>query len=199
MNVYCLYSPSGKKYVGVESRTGHRIRTHMRGYELKRKHPPAIAQAIKSFGWEAFQWRYLASNCTPQEAWKLEQFFIRYFGTQERDLGYNRSSGGTHGALGMRHTPESKALIQKTRAWYKPGKEVGAKISLALKGHPGLSDEAQRRAVETRRRNGRYAQSEESNRKRSEKLKGRLAPIKGRILLPGPNNTRIYVRPEQLI
>lgn len=134
MNVYCLYFPNGKRYVGVESKTGGRISYHLTGCGMRVKKPSIVAKAIASFGRDNVKWRYLATNCTPEDGWALERFFIRSMRLQDRTCGYNQADGGKCAALGVKQSPD---VIEK-RAATKRGKphtpEHCSSISKALKG-----------------------------------------------------------------
>ncbi len=105
MNVYCIYLPNGKRYVGVETKTGARIRHHRLMKTLKAEYPQLIHLAISKYGWKNCRWRYLATNCTNEDGWALERAFIRLFHAQDRDWGYNISEGGEHGSTGVRQDP----------------------------------------------------------------------------------------------
>lgn len=96
MNVYCIYLPNGKRYVGIETRRGERIRNHRCGTSLRHKTraPQVVDIAIRKHDWGNCQWRYLATNCTKPDAIALEKFFIRHHDLQNRDVGYNRTAGG---------------------------------------------------------------------------------------------------------
>ena len=93
MNVYCLYFPDGKRYVGIESFTGKRIASHKNTSKCLPRKPTAVAKALFSLGWEKIKWRYLATNCSKKEALFLERFFIAYHKLTEPSNGYNKSPG----------------------------------------------------------------------------------------------------------
>ena len=116
MNVYCIYFPNGKRYVGVERREGRRIADHARCSSLKSGGGARLVdKAIKKHGWENCQWRYLATNCTDSIGWEFEKFFIRHFKTQEFGNGYNVSGGGDSGAYGVKHSAERIARTNATK------------------------------------------------------------------------------------
>lgn len=189
VNVYALYFPNGKRYVGVEKRPGTRLSQHARMISLRKSQPQTVHLAIQKYGWENVKWRYLAVNCTNEEGWALEKAFIRLFRTQEREWGYNRSEGGEHGSSGITQTPTHRA---RRRA------------SLAAAGRTGTEQlntaEARARRVATRRREGTYAHSDESRAKMRAAKLGKPGVCASRISLPaGPNGERRWFRPEQLI
>lgn len=94
MNVYCLYFPDGKRYVGVESETGKRIRNHKNTSSFRNNgRPQAVHVAIRNCGWDKVKWRYLAMNCARKDALGLERFFIKNMGLEREERGHNRSPG----------------------------------------------------------------------------------------------------------
>lgn len=212
MNVYCLYFPNGKRYVGVETRPGRRISEHSRCVSLYRrtdKSPQYVHVAINKHGWENVKWRYLATHCTNEDAWALEKFFIRTMCLQDREQGYNRSEGGKSNAAGVCHTQER---IDKTNATRRKN---GTHIP-----HHMHTPEMRAKSLATRMENQRLgkkrkAVSPESYAKRrhprnsgqfkqgsSPHNKGKPHPSKskGKICLPsGPNGELRFFRPEQLI
>lgn len=189
MNVYCLYFPNGKRYVGVESQTGKRIRDHERMASLSRKDRPQVVHlAIRKHGWENVRWRYLATNCSRQEAAQLERFFIRTMRLREDEWGYNRTDGG-EGEFGTaRRTPEQNRRHGESQK----KNDVSAWLN--------TPDAIAKRAA-TYRRNQRIPTTA-GKPNRGQFKAGREAPgyNQNKIGLPaGPNGERRFFRPEQLI
>lgn len=96
MNVYCLYFPDGKRYVGAESKTGSRIASHRRSCTATKK-KTLVAKAISNCGWENVKWRYLFTNCSKKDGYALEKAFIAHFRTRDSESGYNVSPGRGEG------------------------------------------------------------------------------------------------------
>lgn len=178
MTVYCLYFPNGKRYVGVESKAGRRINDHKNMASLNkpdRADRMVVHYAVRKHGWENVRWRYLATNCTRDEAYALERTFIRLFRTREMEWGYNRSDGGegTHGAV---VSPERKARRRATLR--SRGLHGGEQLNTAM---------AIAKRVFSRRQNPNVGVNI-------------AAAKRGTIALPaGPNGETRYFKPEQLI
>lgn len=214
MNVYVIYFPHGKRYVGVETKPGKRIDDHRRMASLHTKDPKdhqVVDIAIRKHGWANCQWRYLATNCSREEGFALERFFIKAMRSRERGWGYNLTDGG-EGSPGAVITEERKARRKKTMqsrgihgAEYMCTPEARAKRL-----------ESYRKIPKTAWNKGRPMPAEERE-NLSAKLKGQTAWNKGvpmteelrqnlirsktgKIGLPaGPNGERRFFRPEQLI
>lgn len=131
---------NGKKYVGITSRenpnhrwqngTGYHENSHFRA-------------AIKKYGWDNFEHEILYTGLTAEEAKAIERKLIKEWNTQDRNFGYNMTSGGDG-------TPD-----------YHPSEETRRKLSEARRKE-NLSEETLRRRSEGLR--GR-AFSEEHKRK----------------------------------
>lgn len=108
--VYKLTSPENKVYIGY---TGETMKCRMRkGYHRHEKTVSSIAEAIKRFGLESFRIEILCDHLTLEGAWKLEDWFIRYYDSMNPEKGYNRVSGGA--ALGRSLSDEYRQAISKT-------------------------------------------------------------------------------------
>ena len=73
--------------------------------------------AINKYGWDKFKKEILVDNLTFDEAIEREIFYIAFFNSTNRQIGYNLSSGGNggkvylvhpRGMLGKHHTLENK-------------------------------------------------------------------------------------------
>jgi group I intron endonuclease len=145
MNVYCIYFKNGKRYVGVESTPGRRINEHRKSKKPKVGNIQLVTRAIRKHGWDTCSWRYLAINASKDEGFKLEKFFIKYFGTQNPDNGYNIGAGG-EGGSGMAGIPlkeETKRKISESLKGRYPSPEIREKYRIAgsrprpwLRGRP---------------------------------------------------------------
>lgn len=212
MNVYCLYFPNGKRYVGTEARTGRRINDHANVASIRDKgkdQAQVVHLAIQKHGWENCQWRYLATNCTKADAYALEVTFICLFRTQDPEWGYNRSVGGEDGGLGVKRSARSLARLRET---------LKQKDYVPTHLH---TPEVRAKAVATRKREGTYGPPPAAfvntkpnstsfktggrpwneGKPMSEEARGRLSETKKRLIaLPGgPNGETRYYRPERLI
>lgn len=89
----CVYkhtSPSGKVYIGITCTDTKTRWKNGNGYASQ----PAIARAIKKYGWEGFTHEVLATNLTRVEASELEQKYIALYNSIDPRFGYNCTSGG---------------------------------------------------------------------------------------------------------
>ena len=95
---------NGKRYVGVTSKPIPENRwNHGRGY----KENPYFYQAIQKHGWDGFEHVILASGLSVQQAFEEEKRLIREWNTQDREYGYNLTSGG-EGSPGCIVSEETK-------------------------------------------------------------------------------------------
>ena len=103
--VYKLTSPENKVYIGY---TGQTLKRRMRnGYHKYEKiNIPPIGEAFNRFGANNFRIEILCDHLTLEGAWKLEDWFIRYYDSTNPEKGYNRVSGGS--ILGCKHSEELK-------------------------------------------------------------------------------------------
>jgi group I intron endonuclease len=187
MNVYCIYFPNGKRYIGVESQNGKRIWAHAHMISLNSSNPQPVHLAIRKHGWRSCHWRYLATNCSKRDAWDLEKFFIRVFRLQEKEFGYNVTGGGDTGPLGLKQSDATRA---KHRAFGVAHLNTPAAIAKRM--------ESRSKNPNFKLFGGKSYINTKPN-KTSFKI-GQPAPVKGRIKLPaGPNGEMRCFRPEQLI
>ena len=205
---YTLYYhtfPNGKMYFGqtcqdVEKRWGKN--------GCKYKTQELLYKAIQKYGWENIEHRIISTGLDKDEVDFQEMFYISSYRTNERDFGYNISSGG-EGTAGIKYnlSEETKSKMKKaakgrnkgiirseeTRkkmseskkgktTWIK-GKhlsdETKNKISKANKGRHH-SEEAKRKMSEAQKGIKKPKLTEEQKRKLSESLKGRQSGMAGK-------------------
>ena len=99
MSEYIVYmhvnKVNGKKYVGITKNATKRWRNG-NGY-CRNKH---FFDAIKKYGWDGFAHLVMRIKMTLQEALKEEERLIALYRTQDKERGYNLSSGGEHPTQG---------------------------------------------------------------------------------------------------
>lgn len=188
MNNYILYMhivPNNKVYIGITSKsTKTRWRSDGSGYKGHRY----FWNAIQKYGWNNIQHIILATNLSKEWACRLEQLLIIWYKANDSHYGYNLSTGGEFNAgfhykhtqqvverlrevnIGKHHTEETKrklSEINKSRPT-----DVIEKIKQSLK-----KTQKQRTAKRLQTMKERYPdgikQSAESNKKRSEALRGK--------------------------
>ena len=110
MSEYIVYmhvnKVNGKKYVGITKNATKRWRNG-NGY-CRNKH---FFDAIKKYGWDGFAHLVMRIKMTLQEALKEEERLIALYRTQDKERGYNLSSGGEHPTQGE----ETRLLMSKNR------------------------------------------------------------------------------------
>lgn len=105
MNNYIVYmhtSPSGKRYIGLTCRKPS-LRWGLKGQNYKtNKH---FANAIKCYGWDAFEHVVLFDGLSKEQASEIERDMIAVFKTDNPKFGYNQTTGGE---IGFDFTDEVK-------------------------------------------------------------------------------------------
>lgn len=141
---------NGKVYVGQTALTVERRWRNGKGYKIG-----IFRKAIKKYGWDNFEHIIIKEGLTKEEANLLETSLIKKY--KELGLSYNITDGG-EGALGYRHTEETKrkmsikgkgkktpehvkVLVSTRFKGIQLTEEHKLKISIALKGKP-KSEEA---------------------------------------------------------
>lgn len=107
--VYCHENKkNGKLYFGITKSSTRRRWGNGNGY----KSQPLFYRAIKKYGWDGFEHIIMFTGLTEEEAKQAEIDLIREFHTQDKNCGYNITSGGddTPHASGA-DSPVSKAVV----------------------------------------------------------------------------------------
>tara|TARA_R110000868_G_scaffold124490_10_gene329150 strand:+ start:9626 stop:10237 length:612 start_codon:yes stop_codon:yes gene_type:complete len=113
---------SGKSYVGIDSNWPHRKHAHR--HAVKRGSNLVFHNAIRTYGWENFDWEVVEQSEDYTEMSTLrEEFYIRKFNTHYIDGdGYNMTFGG-EGTLGWSPSAETRQRISEANigkdAWNK--------------------------------------------------------------------------------
>lgn len=129
---YCVYIhifPNGKRYIGITKLQPNRRWESGYGYHSQR----FMYNAINKYGWNNIEHKILFNNLTKNEACWKEKFLIKYYNTNNRKFGYNRSIGGEINKE-YKHTEEFKKRISKKLKGRKDSEETKLKKSIALKG-----------------------------------------------------------------
>jgi group I intron endonuclease len=195
LEVYCLTSPSGKRYVGFTSEGfDRRWSKHVQASKSGSRFP--LHNAIRKYGHESFTRSLLERMTTEAGAKRAEQLWIKELGTFGSG-GYNATLGG-EGTLGLthEHSPETRAKLAdlqrgkiaspETRAkMSKAGRdkvlspETRAKISLAHRGKV-FSPETRAKLSEANRGKKRAPVSAETRAKIAEANRGRIPSLETR-------------------
>ena len=154
---------TGKVYVGLSSRDiSKRKIEHLRssqGVPLFYFH-----SAIAKYGEDNFLWEVLQSNLTEKQASDAEVYYLSFFRSNEREFGYNMTSGGECGipneavreklritSRNKRHTEETKQKIREPKLGGKASEETKEKMRIAQRNRPPVSDEVRRSISEGRK------------------------------------------------
>nr|DAZ56828.1 MAG TPA: intron associated endonuclease [Caudoviricetes sp.] len=196
--VYKHTTPSGKRYIGITSQEPERRWQNGAGY----KDNEHFYRAIQKYGWENISHEIVADGLSKAQACALEIRLIAEYDTTNQDKGYNHSTGGESGRLGVHPSVETRRKISEALKGQSPwikGKHMsaGARMNLS-KAHKGnrLSIETRRKiseankgrhfSVETRQKiskaNKGKHMSAEARRKNSEAKKGANNPWYGKHL-----------------
>lgn len=101
--MYILIRLMVKKYYGITSSKKAEIRWGKNGYRYKSS--PYFYNAIQKYGWDNFEHDVLFTDLTEDEAKDKEKYLIATYKTNEREFGYNTTSGGD-GTVGVPFTRE---------------------------------------------------------------------------------------------
>lgn len=140
MNKYIIYkytSPSQKIYIGQTNQGLKRRAYNGEGY----KHSIYFYNAIKKYGWENFKSQILKQNLNKQQANYWEEYYIKYYQSNNRNYGYNISEGGNNHTL----SPQAKEKISQYMKNNNPMKnpEIAKKVSKKTRGQ-SLSEQAKK-------------------------------------------------------
>lgn len=132
-SVYMHTCPSGKKYIGITSKTPQE--RWKNGYR-NNKH---FSNAIKQYGWENIKHEVLFRGLTKEDAEQKEIELISLYDTTNQSKGYNIALGG-HSNSGYHHKAETKQKIRESLTGAKHTAERIAKNSKAKKNQWQKSD-----------------------------------------------------------
>ena len=130
---FCVYmhinTVNGKRYIGQTCQKPVHDRWHSDGSGyLSNEH---FTNAIKKYGWDAFEHIIILDGLTLQEADMAESLLIDMFDTMNKEKGYNKKHGGNNGFM----SEEAKRRISAANSGKKRSAESLAKFSAARKGH----------------------------------------------------------------
>lgn len=147
-NKYTVYKhtfPNNKVYIGITSRKcSDRWGRNGNGYKPKKENTNRIYKAIQKYGWDNIKHEILFTNLSKKEACQKEIELIKQYKSNQREFGYNISTGGECSSKGMHHSLQTRKRIgefsklRKGKNHPNYGKimsdEQKLKISEALKG-----------------------------------------------------------------
>lgn len=149
---------NGKRYVGQSIDPERRKDDHLRAARLGHK-SSLLYSAIRKYGPENFTFEIL-EECEVEQLNELEQRWIGVFDSANKEKGYNMTNGGCQfGPMLEEHKRKIGEANKISKKGSKLSEEHKQKISESLKGHEGYWTGK--------------SHDEESNKKRSDALKGR--------------------------
>lgn len=130
--IYRYTSPSGKCYIGATCQSLPRRARNGEDYKECR----LFYAAIQKYGWENFSVDVLDVSTNQEEAFRLEQFYISKYHSNDSRFGYNLASGGRKGC--KQHETTIKLNSDKHKGKRHPlSDETKRKISASRLGKPG--------------------------------------------------------------
>lgn len=130
---------NGKRYVGITSKSVEHRWLCGNGY----KHNPHFGSAIKKYGWDNFHHVVLFEGLTRSEAIAMECYLIEKWKTNNKEFGYNMTTGGD-GTSGYYPSEETRRKLSNARKRENLSAETLARRSAGLKGRK-FSDEHKRK------------------------------------------------------
>ena len=101
---------NGKIYVGITSNIKDRWSRNGKRYSSC----AYFFKAIQKYGWNGFEHIVLESNLTEAEALKRESYWIQFYHSNDKNYGYNLTSGGEY----FEFSEETKEKMSQSRQKY---------------------------------------------------------------------------------
>lgn len=121
---------NNKVYIGQTKQKIENRWRHGEGY----KQCTAFYSAIQKYGWDNFEHIILETNLTLEQANQLEEYYINFYNSTNKEKGYNISKGGNNHTL----SDDTKKKIGRKNAISKLGsshtEETKKKMSESHKG-----------------------------------------------------------------
>lgn len=127
---------NGKRYVGITSKQKPEHRWNGgRGY----KENPHFFSAIEKYGWDSFDHVILFDGLSGEGAKEIEKSLISEWHTQDREYGYNMTSGGD-GTPDCHPSAETRAKLSEARRKENLSEETLRRRSEGLRGRVFTDD-----------------------------------------------------------
>lgn len=127
---------NGKRYVGITSKPKPEHRwSSGNGY----KENQYFYSAIQKYGWSGFTHEIICRDLTLKEAIEMECLFIREWRTNDRDYGYNLTTGG-EGTPGFHPSEETRKKLSECRRRENLSEETLKRRSDGLRGRKFSSE-----------------------------------------------------------
>lgn len=135
MGNYCVYmhiTPNKKRYIGITCRKPEYRWNNGNAY-VTNKH---FYNAILKYGWENIEHIILAKGLSKKVAGEMEISLIDKYNTTNPSKGYNQSTGGEFGGVGVVFTDDRRKKIGEAHKGIKHTEQAKMMMS---EGHKGLT------------------------------------------------------------
>ena len=126
--LYCVYkhtSPSNKVYIGITCQTPQKLwKSGGRGY----KNNQYFWRAIQKYGWDNFDHEVLFDGINKSDAVQKEKELISFYNSNNKQYGYNLSTGGDGGREGVTLSEGAKRRISEANHGRKLSEELREQI-----------------------------------------------------------------------
>ena len=199
---------NGKRYVGCTTyKPEYRWGRNGEGYKGQ-----LFGKAVRKYGWSSITHEVFEVD-SEEEMYRKEIELISFYHSNDPEYGYNCSTGGEKGALGCKHSEESRKKMSEAlkgksklfseehkrhiaeaskKRWLDP--EYREKISKALKGKSKPFSEEHKRHIAASAK--KRANDPENRRKMSEARKGKPKP---RVKIQLPDGTIVEITKQHLV
>lgn len=125
--LYLHITPNGKRYYGITKLEPKKRWSNGKGYKSNQY----FTRAINKYGWDNIEHIILFDSLTESEAKELEQYYIQWYDTANRDYGYNISLGG-EGGNASEETRGKMSESHKGHKGYWTGKNLSEETKKKL-------------------------------------------------------------------
>ena len=122
-----------KIYVGRTNNIKRRWFHHKHLSKNLTKNSQPIHQAMHLDGFDSYRFTVIEQHINQEDADEAEKFYIAFFQSRNKDLGYNAAIGGKD-LSGWNHTNEAKLKISAKSKLQKLSPEHKAKLLASVKG-----------------------------------------------------------------
>ena len=123
---------TNKDYIGITNQgSGARYRHHW--YESRIGEPSPIHRSMAKYGEESFTLEIIDFADTYDELKEKEKYWIKWYNSTDRSIGYNLTEGGD-GTFGRMHSEETKEKIRQKALGRKASEDTKKKMSESRKG-----------------------------------------------------------------